>query len=101
VATQRQFAASRGWRFPMVSYEGSRFAEDMRFRHRGQGGVYETDEATGGWNPGVSVFRREDSRIFRLSEAEFGPWDSFCLAYHLFDLVPSLERNWAPRYRYA
>lgn len=101
VATQRQFAESRGWRFPMVSYEGSRFAEDMRFRHRGLEGPYAPDEAMGGWNPGVSIFRREDGRLWRLSEAEFGPWDSFCLAYHLFDLVPSLERTWSPSYRYA
>jgi predicted dithiol-disulfide oxidoreductase (DUF899 family) len=101
VATQQQFAKSRGWRFPMVSYEGSTFAESMRFRHRGLDRGYETDEAMGGWNPGVSVFRREDGRIWRLSEADFGPWDSFCLVYHLFDLVPSLERDWTPRYRYA
>ena len=32
VETQKQFAASRGWRFPMVSYEGSPFAEDMGYR---------------------------------------------------------------------
>jgi len=101
VATQQQFAKSRGWRFPMVSYEGSTFAESMRFRYRGVDRGYETDEAMGGWNPGVSVFRREDGRIWRLSEADFGPWDSFCLVYHLFDLVPSLERDWTPRYRYA
>ena len=101
VAAQKQFAKSRGWRFPMVSYEGSQFAEDMRFRRRGLDGCYAADEAMGGWNPGVSVFRRENGRIWRLSEADFGPWDSFCLVYHLFDLVPGLEPHWAPRYRYA
>ena len=100
VATQKQFAASRGWRFPMVSYEGSRFAEDMRFRHRRLGGDHEFDEKHGGWNPGVSIFRREGERILRLSEADFGPWDGFCLVYHLFDLVPGLDRHWSPSYRY-
>ena len=99
VATQRQFAAAAG----ASRWSATRAAASPRTCAfaTAKGGVPMTDETTGGWNPGVSVFRREDSRIFRLSEAEFGPWDSFCLAYHLFDLVPSLERNWAPRYRYA
>ena len=34
VEVQKRFAASRGWRFPMVSYGGHRFAKDMGYRHR-------------------------------------------------------------------
>src|SRR5580658_1896737 len=30
--TQRSFAESRGWRFPMVSHQGTSFAADMGYR---------------------------------------------------------------------
>ena len=98
VETQKAFAASRGWRFPMVSYEGSRFAEDMGYRHRGD----ESDEKTGGWNPGVSAFRKdEQGRIWRLSDAEFGDdWDVYCVVWHLFDLFPDGAADFRPRYSY-
>jgi predicted dithiol-disulfide oxidoreductase (DUF899 family) len=98
VEAQKQFAASRGWRFPMVSYEGSRFAEDMGYRHRGD----ESDEKLGGWNPGVSAFRKdEQGRIWRLSDAEFGDdWDVYCVVWHLFDLFPDGAAEFRPRYSY-
>src|SRR5581483_12122094 len=57
---QRKFAAERGWRFPMVSHQGTSFAADMGYR-----------SAKGGWLPGVSVFRREGGRILRVSDAPF------------------------------
>jgi predicted dithiol-disulfide oxidoreductase (DUF899 family) len=98
VAAQKQFAASRGWRFPMVSYEGSRFAEDMRYRHRGSCAA---DEEMGGWNPGVSVFRRDGGRILRLSDAEFDGGDGFCVVYSLFDLFPEGGLAWQPKYSYG
>ena len=82
----------------MVSYEGSNFAEDLGYRHRGD---YPADEAMGGWNPGVSVFRRDGERIVRLSDAEFGPGDGFCVVFSLFDLVPDADPTWRPRYSYA
>ena len=98
VEAQKTFAASRGWRFPMVSYEGSRFAEDMGYRHRGD----EFDETTGGWNPGVSAFRKDEAgRIWRLSDAEFGDdWDVYCVVWHLFDLFPDGAADFRPRYSY-
>jgi predicted dithiol-disulfide oxidoreductase (DUF899 family) len=98
VATQKTFAAGRGWRFPMVSYEGSRFAEDMGYREIGADPV---DDKLGGWNPGVSVFRRDGERILRLSDAEFGPGDGFCVVFSLFDLIPDADPTWRPRYSYA
>jgi predicted dithiol-disulfide oxidoreductase (DUF899 family) len=97
VRQQKQFAKSRGWRFPMVSYEGSRFAEDMGYREGG----HEEDERLGGWNPGVSVFRRVGDRIVRLSDAEFGPGDGFCAVFSLFDLIPFEDKSWRPKYSYA
>jgi predicted dithiol-disulfide oxidoreductase (DUF899 family) len=98
VEAQKAFAAGRGWRFPMVSYEGSRFAEDMGYRHRGD----DVDEEQGGWNPGVSAFRKdEDGRIWRLSDAEFGGDDDmFCVVWHLFDLFPDGAADFRPRYKY-
>ena len=44
--TQRAFAASRGWRFRMVSHQGTGFAADMGYR------------SGKGWRPGVSPRRR-------------------------------------------
>ena len=98
VEVQKQFAKSRGWRFPMVSHVNSTFAQDLGYRHRSED-VF--DQAMGGWNPGVSVFRRDGDRILRLSDADLGPFDSFCLVYHLFDLVPGADPDWNPKYSYA
>jgi predicted dithiol-disulfide oxidoreductase (DUF899 family) len=97
VAVQKSFAASRGWRFPMISYEGSTLAEDLGYRAGGD----PFDEKLGGWNPGVSFLRRDANGIVRLSDTEFGPGDDFCIVYHLFDLGPAADNlNWSPSYRY-
>jgi predicted dithiol-disulfide oxidoreductase (DUF899 family) len=97
VEVQRKCAVSRGWRFPMVSYGRSTFAQDMGHRDE----TSEELKPWGGWNAGVSTFRREGGRILRLSDAELGPFDSFCVVYHLFDLVPGADVNWEPSYSYA
>jgi predicted dithiol-disulfide oxidoreductase (DUF899 family) len=94
---QKRFAAKRGWRFPMVSYEGSQFGEDMGFREGGE--PAELDQ--GGFNPGVTAFRRDGDRIFRVSNAEFGPHDDFCAVFHLFDLFPDGMADWRPKFSYA
>jgi predicted dithiol-disulfide oxidoreductase (DUF899 family) len=86
---QRQFAQSRNWKFPMVSHEGTTFAEDMGYR------------GTDGWLPGVSVFRREGGRIVRVSDAAFSPGDEFCSVWHLFDLIPEGTAGWQPKYKYG
>jgi predicted dithiol-disulfide oxidoreductase (DUF899 family) len=86
--TQRAFAASRGWHFRMVSHQGTGFAEDMGYRN---------DK---GWLPGVSVFRREGDKIYRVSDTEFGPGDDFCTVYHLFDLLPEGAAGWRPKFAY-
>ena len=85
---QAEFAASRGWKFPMVSVRGSTFSRDMGYR---------TDE---GWLPGVSVFRRDGGRILRVSDAEFRLGDDFCGLWHLFDLIPEGAQGWEPRFCY-
>lgn len=89
-ATQREFAAGRGWVFRMVSHAGTSFADDMGYRSKG-----------GGWLPGVSVFRRDGERILRLSDVGLAPGDDFCTVWHLFDLLPEGPGTWAPKFRYT
>jgi predicted dithiol-disulfide oxidoreductase (DUF899 family) len=86
---QRAFAASRGWRFPMVSHQGTSFAEDMGYRSE-----------SGGWLPGVSVFKRDGARILRTADTSFHPSDDFCAVWHLLDLLPEGADGWRPKFAY-
>lgn len=86
---QRAFAKDRGWRFRMVSHQGTSFAADMGYRSE-----------SGGWLPGISVFRREQGRIFRVSDTGFDMGDDFCSLWHIFDLLPSGAGTWRPRFSY-
>lgn len=87
---QRAFAASRGWRFALLSHQGTRFAADMGYQAEG-----------GGWLPGISAFRRDGDRILRVCDVESGPHDDFCAVWHLFDLLPGGAEGWRPRLGYA
>jgi predicted dithiol-disulfide oxidoreductase (DUF899 family) len=87
---QQRVARSRGWRFPMVSHQGTTFAEDMGYRAR-----------SGGWLPGISAFRRERARIVRLADAGSSPGDDFCSLWHVLDLLPEGATGWQPKLRYA
>ena len=80
---QKKFAESRGWRFPMVSHAGTTFAADMGYV-----------STSGGWMPGVSVFRREGPTILRVSDTSFSPGDDFCTLWHFFDLLPGGVGEW-------
>lgn len=82
-ADQQRFAASRGWRFPLLSHAGSSFATDMGY-----------GSATTGWRPGVSVFRRDTSGLVRVSDSSFSPGDDFCTLWHFFDLLPGGAGTW-------
>jgi predicted dithiol-disulfide oxidoreductase (DUF899 family) len=86
---QRRFAAGRGWRFPMVSHQGTDFAADMGYRSE-----------SGGWLPGVSVFRRDGDRMTRVGDTALGPGDDFCSVWHFLDLLPGGADGWRPRYSY-
>jgi predicted dithiol-disulfide oxidoreductase (DUF899 family) len=88
-ATQAAFATSRGWRFRMVSHQGTDFAEKMGYR----GGQ-------GGWMPGISVLRRENGRILRVSDQRLGPGDDFCSVYHFLDMLPEGPAGWRPKFAY-
>jgi predicted dithiol-disulfide oxidoreductase (DUF899 family) len=87
---QAEFAAGRGWRFPMVSHQGTRFAADMGY-------VSER----GGFLPGISVFRRADGRLLRVADTGFDHGDDFCPVWHLFDLLPEGAAGWRPRFSYG
>jgi len=87
---QKQFAASRSWRFPMVSHSGTSFAADMGYR-----------AADGGWLPGVSVFRSEADRILRVTDTGFRQGDDFCALWHMFDLLPGDAGGWQARHEYG
>jgi predicted dithiol-disulfide oxidoreductase (DUF899 family) len=86
---QQAFAASRGWRFPMMSVVGSTFAQDMGYWH---------DERA---MPGISVFKREGDKIMRVADTSFEPGDDFCTVWHVFDLIPEGPAGWKPKFRYA
>jgi len=86
---QRAFAATRGWKFPMVSHIGTTFAADMGYR-----------SADGKWQPGISVFRRDHQKIRRVSDAHWGPGDDFCTLWHFFDLLPDGAAGWRPKFDY-
>ena len=58
---QERFATTRGWRFPMVSHEGTTFAADMGYR-----------SSTGGWLPGITAFRKSGLQVQRVPNAD-GP----------------------------
>jgi predicted dithiol-disulfide oxidoreductase (DUF899 family) len=87
-ATQRDFAAARGWRFRMVSHRGTSFAADMGYR------------VDNGWLPGVSVFRRAGDKILRVSDTAFDDGDDFCTVWHFFDLLPEGAGGWRAKFNY-
>jgi predicted dithiol-disulfide oxidoreductase (DUF899 family) len=88
-AVQRDFAAARGWRFPMASHAGSRFATDMGY-----------GSAADGWLPGLSVFKRDGARLLRVADAGEQPYDDFCALWHIFDLLPGGAGDWQAKFRY-
>jgi len=86
--TQAAFAQSRGWRFRMVSHANTNFAEDMGYK------------SERGFQPGVSVFRKNGGRVVRVSDAGLGPGDDFCSVYHFFELLPEGPDGWRPKFAY-
>lgn len=85
---QSEFAESRGWRFPMISYRGTSLAEDT-----GYGGG-------DGYYPGVSVFQKQNGKVLRVSDTSFEPGDLYCGVWHLFDLIPQGPAGWQPKFKY-
>jgi predicted dithiol-disulfide oxidoreductase (DUF899 family) len=86
---QKAFAASRGWRFPMVSHRGTSFAADMGYASE-----------SGGWLPGISVFRHDGARIWRVADTRFDQGDDFCPVWHILDLLPEGPAGWRAKFEY-
>jgi len=85
--TQKHLAQSRRWNFPMYSVAGTNFIADMGFDHPQEGLM-----------PGVSVFaKEEDSKMYRVASAEFGPGDNFCAVWHFLELLPEGVDGWEPK----
>lgn len=88
--TQKAFAENRGWKFTIVSTQGSSFSADMGF-----------EPQPGRPWPGVSAFQlREDGTIIRTGKASFGPGDQFNAAWHLFALLGDGANGWSPKPAY-
>ncbi|HEY5210253.1 MAG TPA: DUF899 family protein [Stellaceae bacterium] len=86
--SQQKFKDSRGWKFRMVSHRDTDFAAAMGYR------------GEKGFRPGVSVFKKQDGRIVRVSDQGLGPYDDFCAAWHFFDMIPEGAGDWSPQYKY-
>lgn len=86
--TQRAFAGSRKWAFPMVQDAEGEFSAAMGFK---DGDHY---------GPGVSAFAKKDGKVYRTGSSWFGPGDQFCATWHLFDLLPNGPNGWEPKYSY-
>ena len=85
-AEQKEFAASRGWKFPMVTDATGEFTKAMG---------YLTDD--GHWGPGCSAFvRNDDGSISRTGTTEFGPGDAFAPIWHFWSLLPGHYESWEP-----
>ena len=83
---QEDFAASKGWSFPMVSSKESTFSEDLGFK------------SEQGFMPGISTFTKDpEGTIFHHSSAYFGPHDEYCVVYSLLDLLPSGSDEFVPQ----
>jgi len=89
-AVQAEFAASRGWRFPMISAAGTPFFADMGFVN-----------ASGKAMPGVSAFQKQGDRTMRVSAAGFDTGDDYCTVWRLFDLLPEGVEGWRPMRSYG
>jgi predicted dithiol-disulfide oxidoreductase (DUF899 family) len=86
-AAQQRLAQARGWKFRMVSHRETTFAADMGYRSE-----------QGTWRPGISVFKLEDGKILRVSDAQWSPGDDFCTVWHFFDLLPDGAAGWSPKF---
>jgi len=89
IATQKEFAQKRGWKFNMLSAKDTDFFKDMGFTSN-----------DGGPEPGVSAFLKKDNEIKRISKAPFGPGDKFCVTFSFFELLAKGTNGWQAQFEY-
>lgn len=85
---QAEFARSRGWPYRMISSQGSAFKADLGF----QSGDHVM--------PGYSTFHRDGDRIVNVANDYFGPGDSYCGLWHMFELLDGGPGEWQPKFSY-
>lgn len=83
---QKEFAESRGWKFPMLSGHGTTFIKDLGF-----------EKKPNEFWPGASALIRKEGKIYRTAYDHFGPGDPYCSVWHLFDLFPNGASDWEPK----
>jgi predicted dithiol-disulfide oxidoreductase (DUF899 family) len=92
-SAQKKFAESRGWRFKMLSNEGSNFIQEM--------GFVKVEDGKNHWQPGFSTFHKDAAgKITRVAYDYFGPGDVYSSPWHLFALLKKGVNNWEPKYHY-
>ncbi len=90
-AVQREFAASRGWGFRMVSTKDTTLAADLGFR----------DKEGRHW-PGVSVlWKTDDGKVVRVGWSGFGPGDEFSPVFNLLPMMKDGQGEWWPQITYG
>lgn len=86
-ATAKAFSEKRGWNYPVVSGKANGFAQAMGFESPDYGVM-----------PGVSAFHKAaDGTITRTGKDHFGPGDSYCGIWPLFDLLEGGAGEWEPK----
>lgn len=85
---QRAVALERGWKFPMVSHAGTRFAADMGYA------------PAAGMMPGLSVLKMRNGSIQRVADSRFNIGDEFCAIWRLFDMLPEGAAGWHAKFSY-
>jgi predicted dithiol-disulfide oxidoreductase (DUF899 family) len=94
VATQKDFAFSRGWKFHMVSSHdhGEDFNSDM--------GFYKSEGDMAGVWPGFSCFHKDGDVITRTGFSYFDPGDEYCVLFPMMELLKGGQAEWQPKYNY-
>lgn len=85
---QRQFALSRQWRFRMVSHSDSNYISEQSVS---QG---ETNA------PGIVLYEKEGSKIFKKNYSSFGPGDMFNPLFHVVSLAGVGAEEFVPQFQY-
>lgn len=95
VSIQTEFAATRGWRFRLISSaeHGDGYSKDMG--HWGS-----TDESEQGVWPGFSAFHRHNNVISRTGHSSFCPGDEYCVAFPMMQMLKDSLDGWGPKFAY-
>lgn len=84
------FAVERGWVFALVSTKNTTLKRDLGF-----------ELEDGSFYPGISILSKDEQGvIWHHGKTYLGPGDDFCALWYLFDMLPTLQPDWEPRFKY-